>query len=569
MTEKEIFPIKECQPLEGVSCSMRYFLFFSLLLSSFFSVVYSKEQVFQQRNSSHGIRGILLVDHISKIRKNNLSAIIGIQFDGIDAPGGNDRLVQELIPFLEKPLTPAKVNDVRRAITAYYQAQNFPIVKILVPKQNTSQETLQLLVIEGRVGKLSVKKNCYTSAESVIRWMRIAPCDPIHEPTLIRDLEWLNTNPFRKVNSVLRPGSEVGTTDIDLIVWDRRKLRIYSGADNTGTPLIGRTRWFAGFNANLFFDHTVSFQFTSANRFSELNSYTLQYIAPLPWRNTLSLFGAYTGVEPRQGVLRSHGETYQASGRYLIPHWFGRNFGLDQIGFEVGFDFKGTNNNLLFGDSPTPILTQFAYIGQFVSSLSMSQSRKNHKVSGVIEVVWSPGKMLPHQSGVDFGNLRSGATAKYLYTRLSLSWEQNPPHHLRWFLMGRLQLADANLLPSEQFALGGYNTVRGYDERVVNGDGGVCGNMELRTPSFPVVGHWRSKMEDSLYFLAFVDVGYAWYREEIIGIPKEQILMGVGPGMRYRISSYLSSRLDLGFPLYSVVNDPKSPRLHFSAVLSY
>jgi hemolysin activation/secretion protein len=134
--------------------------------------------------------------------------------------------------------------------------------------------------------------------------------------------------------------------------------------------------------------------------------------------------------------------------------------------------------------------------------------------------------------------------------------------------MGRLQLSDSSLLASEQFGLGGYNTVRGYRERVVNGDNALCINTEIRTPSFPVFKRLL-KTSDLLYFLVFFDYGHAWDHKKIPGFPLQQTLMGIGPGFRYRISSYFTSRFDIGIPLHNIEEEKKKTRIHLSAVLSY
>jgi hemolysin activation/secretion protein len=388
---------------------------------------------------------------------------------------------------------------------------------------------------------------------------------------LIRDLSWINTNPYRQVNLVYEPGESHGLTDIDLVVSDRKPWRTYAGGDNTGTPVIGRTRWFTGINLeNIFFrDHILSFQFTTANAFHEFKSYTFEYAAPLPWRNTIHFFGAYAAINPGSSILKSTGKTYQLSGRYTIPQWFKPNFSLDQITEEIGFDFKGTNNNIIFGEDTTPLVEQLVWIGQFTGSFYLNWDRKGYKVATGIEGYWSPGQMLAHQTPADFNALRAGSTAKYFYSKFLLSLELTKAPIFNFYAQGRAQIANAALLPSEQFALGGYSTVRGYDERVVNGDNAFCTNVEVRTKSFSIASLWTSKVADAMHFLVFFDAGRGWNKTPIAGVPNSQSLMGIGPGLRYQIAPFFILRSDLGFPLLRVANDSGGARLHMSAVLSY
>jgi hemolysin activation/secretion protein len=147
---------------------------------------------------------------------------------------------------------------------------------------------------------------------------------------------------------------------------------------------------------------------------------------------------------------------------------------------------------------------------------------------------------------------------------------------------GKAQFSLANLIPAEQYALGGFNTIRGYAEKVVNGDNAVCANFEIKTPEMAVLGIWFPRFGDSLTVLGFMDAGYAWYREAIDTAPAAQALFGYGPGIRYNISSYFTSRLDVGFPALRVGKFEKNadgqktlvditggPHVHFSANLSY
>ncbi len=519
------------------------------------------------------MQGLVLVSSSSQV-KRKARKVEGLQLEDVRPPGGADALAEHLMPiFYHAPITESLIDELRHEISRYYRDHNYPIVRVIVPKQTYSNGVLQLIVIEGRLGKISVKGNRFSSAESTEKWVRLKSGETINELTLLRDIGWMNTNPFRQVSVVYRPGEQNGTTDIDLVVTDRRIWRVYAGGDNTGTPLIGRTRWFTGLNlANIFFpDHTFSFQFTTCNNFHEFKAYTFQYAAPLPWRNTLSFFGAYSSVHPNQTPISSNGKTYQLSGRYTVPQWFNRKTRVDEISYEVGFDFKGTNNNIIFGgDNANPIQTQLAWTSQFMGGFRTNLNRRSRKMAAGIELFWSPGQMFPHQTPDDYASLRAGATAHYFYTRLNYSFEQALPRDASFYFQGRLQFANSPLLASEQFALGGYSTVRGYDERVVNGDSAMCFNCEWRSPWFPVVNRWIPRMsKDALQVLGFLDIGYGWDLQQVAGFPIAQTLIGLGAGMRYRISPYFSMRCDLGFPLHSVVNDDGNPRVHLSAVLSY
>jgi hemolysin activation/secretion protein len=177
--------------------------------------------------------------------------------------------------------------------------------------------------------------------------------------------------------------------------------------------------------------------------------------------------------------------------------------------------------------------------------------------------------MLTNQTNADFNNLRTGATPTYFYSQISLSVAQKLPKSWKVLAKGKAQLAASNLIPSEQFSLGGAQTIRGYDEKAVGGDNALCANLEITTPSIAPIGTWAPKVKDSLAFLGFIDTGYAWYHEEVAGKPESQSLLGIGSGVRYSIASYLTSSIDVGFPIVKVQNDSGDLRVHFNTVISF
>jgi hemolysin activation/secretion protein len=519
---------------------------------------------------SSKLKGVLLVDNSSKIRGGDLNHIEGINFDGIDAP---ETLEEDLTPYLSSlSLTADGAKELCEAIVVHYRDNEDLRVSVSMPEQDTSKGVVQLVVAPERLGEVNVKNNAYTESETLAKWVSLSKSDLINEQMLAQDVGWMNSNPYRTVKLDYQPGEEPGVTNLDLLVTDKKSWKVLSGVDNTGTNPIGPLRVYAGFNVNdfIFTDHTLNFQTMTADHYSEYQNYTALYTAPLPWRNTLRIFGAFTATDPdRTDFPQKHRKTYSASARYAVPQWFASNLLIDQVTFDAGFDFKGTNTNTLFEDDAAPVKKMLAYVGQFASSVSMVRNRGGNKITGLIDIVGSPGRMLPHQTDEDFNNLRQGATPRYFYSRLALSMDQKLTGDWKLALQGRAQLSASNLIPSEQFSLGGYSTVRGYEERVVNGDNAICGNFEIKSPEVAVVGLWQPKVGDSLCLLGFLDAGYAWFHEAVADTPISQALIGVGPGLRYSISNYFTSRLDLGFPLKSVEKDSGKPQIHFNAILSY
>ena len=286
---------------------------------------------------------------------------------------------------------------------------------------------------------------------------------------LLKDLDWMNKNPFRQTNSIFSPSGQNDMTDIELVTEDRFPWRFFGGVDNSGIRQSGRTRYFAGFNwGNVFnLDHILSFQFTSGSKTSNYWSTSLHYTAPLPWRHTFITYGGYSHIKADLEApgMKTKGYSAQASFRYEIPLHPLLNFLED---FLLGFDWKRTNTSidqegdLFFDQSVNLTQLTLGYNGGYESSW--------YKISATLEVYGSPGRWLPDQSRKCYQELREGANNRYVYARLAVAPILEMGYGFTLHARVRGQLSSTNLLASEQFGLGGWDTVRGYQVREVNAD---------------------------------------------------------------------------------------------------
>ncbi|MES2344447.1 MAG: ShlB/FhaC/HecB family hemolysin secretion/activation protein [Chlamydiota bacterium] len=526
------------------------------------------------------MKGLLLLGNLDEIL--NEEDVEGVIFKDLKVPGSQIALVEKLRPYIiGQPLTQNTIADLRREITLFYQENDHPVVSVIVPEQDVTDGVLQIGVIEGKIGKVSAKGGKYFGPARMQGKFHLQEGDTINTDDLLSDVAWANQNPFRQTNIIFYPGQLSGTTDVEIVTNDRTPLRVYIGGDNTGNHFTGRNRWYAGFNWGDVFglDQTLSFQYTTSSDFSKLQSYTANYTIPLPWHNILTFFGGYTRVHPdmpkipENDGLKSHGWSGQASVRYVIP--FGKTYGIFLQNFQAGYDYKVTNNTLEFAGNE--VSTKTAHISQFLASYYAGWTPNSHKMNADIDVYFSPGNWFGDENKKAFSNLERGAKTSYVYTRLAFGDEFVFPRH-NWGLYGlaRAQFSSSTLLPSEQYGLGGYDTVRGYEQRAVNYDNAFNLNFEVRAPSFSLLHLCGAKYKtDTLTFLAFIDYGMGWPHDQK-GVdslhhldPKFHNLVGIGPGLRYRIGPWFYARLDYGVPLISVNGKGHTPVLDFGLLASY
>jgi len=383
------------------------------------------------------------------------------------------------------------------------------------------------------------------------------------------DLAWINRNPFLQSDVLMAPGDVPGTSDVLLRTKDRFPLRAYAGYEDSGNDLTGEDRYLAGFNyGNLFgVGQQLSYQYMMGGNYNEFHAQSGTYLVPLPWRHLLTIFGSYSSANSNLGpALSTGGVTWQISGRYEIPLPDTDHFTESVIG---GFDFKRSNNSLLFGGAT--VSNVFADINQFVLTYQGTYLDDYGSTSGNLTGYWSPGGLTADNNDVDFAATRGGAQADYLYGQIALNRVTKLPWDFSWTLRTLYQQASGTLLPTEELGLGGYSTVRGYEEREINGDDGFLISNEVATPPVSLGSFFGvAAIKDQLQFLGFVDYGGVWQESPGVLNPNPNDLLGVGPGVRYVINPYVSFRFDYGFQLTSSgFGNGEHSRGHIGVVISY
>jgi len=499
----------------------------------------------------------------------------GLSSCNLDIPGGRERLARRLDPlYFHRDLTREDLLKLKIAVGKYFFQKGRPFVRVTIPEQDVTGGVIQLSVTESHVGEVRTEGNKYFSSEKLLSYFRTRPGDVIREKPIADDLYFININPYRQADVIFTPGTELNTTDIILQVWDRKPWRIYSGFDDTGIVGTERNRWFAGFETgNMFWlDHILTYQYTSALNFHSFQGHTIDYVAPLSWRHTLNVYGGYSVIHADLDFPagKNTGRSYQASLRYDVPMHSDQFL---RYKSRFGFDFKRTNSALFFEEIPFSIpTTPFTFqknvnLTQLMYGWEILCQKNRFNIEWHLEGYWSPGKWIADQTNADYESIRPGAKNHWVYGRTQLIYEQKIFAGMLARFRVDGQLSSQNLLPSEQLPLGGYNSVRGYDERQESKDSGVLASFELRTPLWPM---WWKKKENKWQLLGFIDYGWGTNHTPLPGEPKKDWMLGVGPGFRYTFTPYMTARVDWGWKLHRrAFYTGGESQVHFSIVGSY
>ena len=463
-------------------------------------------------------------------------------------------------PYMGKAVNFGDLDDICRQVTAYFESVNQPVVTALVPEQEIRGGVVQILVVRGKMGKVSVEGNRYFKSDNLKSVVRLKEGEDIDLGTLTDDMNWLNGNPFRQVEPSLSPGQSAGQTDVVLEVKDRFPIRPYVSYDNFGIQTLGYDRYSAGVSMIDIWsgwDQQLNYQYLTSGGFNALVSNSGSYSLALPWEHSLTFLASYSKSNPDAvGPLVQSGYYWQVSGRYNIP--LPTLNVLDGLDYRhqvyLGYDFKAANSDLFFnGAALDPVyngLVGLYNISQFVLGYGLNLTDPLGSTSFETVLYGSPGGMTTDNSNSSFQNIDGGADAQYIYGKFSLNRVFRLPGDACLMLSGQIQQADSNLMPSESFGIGGYDTVRGYDQRSSNGDNAYLGNIEIRTPPISI---WQlagaGEALDQLVFLGFLDYGQVLQYSSDTITSVNSHLMSVGPGLRYNIGPYFNVRFDWGFQL--------------------
>jgi len=176
------------------------------------------------------------------------------------------------------------------------------------------------------------------------------------------------------------------------------------------------------------------------------------------------------------------------------------------------------------------------------------------------------------------GNLAGGSAdcagmayskqAKVLFAKaiLGARRDQELPGGMALLARANGQAATGALINSEQLAIGGINSARGYYEGDEYGDAGWCGSLELRSPYFATrVAALRRSVPAWVRASVFTDFGQRFLLEPAVDNTSARRLWGAGFGLSANINNHVDARMVIAWPLLQSANSlPGDVRAYFT-----
>lgn len=459
---------------------------------------------------------------------------------------GNTVLDQAVIgnvlqPFMGDDRTLDEVDEARAALEKAYHEQGYRTVAVSIPRQTVKNGVVRLEVMEGEVGRLTVKNSAYYSIERIkeqapsLSEGTVPDFDEVQE-----DLVGLNRQRGRSVTPNLKAGEAPGTVDVDLMVEGDPPVGGRVELNNRRSQDTSDLRALASLSYDNLWQRghsmTLSYQVAPENR-DDAEVFFMSYLAPAG-RNFNVLFNALksdSNVSTVGGTnVIGEGETFSARGIWQLPP--GEN---SFTSVSAGLDYKNYKSRTLLGESGFEAPLEYYPVNLGIThTLVKELSTLEANLSLVFaQLEWG--------SGADeFDDARYRARGQQYYLRGGLSWERSLFQDMALHLSGDAQITDQPLVTYEQFSAGGMDSVRGYLESEQTGDKGVAASAELRSPAFT-----PTPMLSDLILYGFVEGARLWVVEALPEQQDRHSLYSAGLGLDMTLLTFINATVNWAVPL--------------------
>jgi len=482
-----------------------------------------------------------------------------------------------LAPILEvgdgMEVTLGTLHLIAQEITSLYSMRGYVLTRAYIPEQEIENGVVTIQVVEGKLGKFEVEGNEKFKSEEIIARLKPMQDDPaLKESTLEKYLLGLNAIRGLKVKAVLKPGELFGTSDLTLQVEESRTYHVAFDADNFGSRFTGEQRYGLTGEAGSLFAMGDRFSVRGVTSNEDQLYINPSYSIPIgPYGTTATLSYTYTdfNLGGNLAVLNAGGEANIFT--MDLTHSLIRTRS-SEFHLSLGSEIRNFKNELAGASSSDDKLRDIYFeAGGFLKDSFRAHSFYALRLQqGLSETDVS-----------DPLNSRFQGRGDALISSFDVTRYQSAFIGKTYLIMkARGQVASKRLLSPDQFAIGGFGSVRGYPLAEAAGDNGFVVSTELVVP-FPfkttlIKSPKPVRVDQVLSFFAFLEHGQVFIKNRQPG-ENDQDLSGAGLGLRLNLPSLgtnypaASFAFAYGFPVFGGPDpsDGSSSTLYLNGMVSF
>ena len=476
--------------------------------------------------------------------------IEGIELDGSSVFTTED-FADLFAQYTGRAVTFNELLQLRSAVTDRYVEAGFLTSGAFIPPQTLEDGFVTVQVIEGAIEDIEIVGTRRLKPGYIRSRLGLVAKPPINADRLLEALQRLQIDPLiETVSADLQAGVRPGTSILRVEVSEADSFGLTVGLDNGRSPNIGSNRRQVSISeGNLF--GIGDRAFASYSNTNGSNSVDLSYSVPVgPYNTRINVDGGLS-------ESRVIDDTFDVLEISSDSHYY--EVGVTHPLIETPTEELTLGLELSHRESQTRL--GIDDIGPFPLSPGADENGETKVTALRFSQAWtkrSQQQVLAARSQFNIGLDLLDATdnegdvpdSQFFSWRGQGQWVRLLGENSLFFLRGDLQLATDSLLSSEQFGLGGAQTVRGYRQDALLRDNGALLSAEAR---FPIL---KFSDTSTVQIAPFLDAGAAWnYTNSPSG---NNVLVGTGVGLLWQQDDNLSARLDYGIPLVDIDSDGDS-----------
>ena len=394
---------------------------------------------------------------------------------------------EELENFVKKyigtELTFDEINQVVVSISILYEQKGY-LAQATLPQQNITNGAIQVNILEAHFGGTTYLP-MGNGEKPYVRESRVMdivyPSSKVNGPLDLKRLErgilLANDLPGIGVGANLKPGEEVGHTDVEIQIENRARFSTSILADNYGSRSTGYERIVA--SANLFNPLRLGDNLNAAILKTAGTEYLrLDYSMPIGndglriGTNATYLEYKVITIEYKSLEPNGHSAGFGLEASYPIYRSRDRNLNLD-FDYDTKV-FQNNTNTEVTSDYYTRIFST-SLSGDFVDQWLLDGATNNAKF------IFDYGKN-DLKTSQNFSSDLSNSHTHGIFNRAQLSFRRDQflKNDYTLVIRGSGQWTDHNLDSSQKFYLGGPTGVRAYPTSEGSGSEGYLLNLELK-----------------------------------------------------------------------------------------
>lgn len=439
-------------------------------------------------------------------------------------------------------LTLPQLGALAQRLTDYYHAHGYPLARAIIPAQTIRAGVVRFEIIEARYGKVTLANHSLVKdrlLDATLAGLQSGAV--VTGAQLDRALLLLSDIPGVSVDALLKPGLEVGTSDLQVAATSPPPLNGDVTADDSGDRYSGRARvggtlnWLEPLHAG----DILSVSGLSTGD-SGMNYGRLDYAATLDGDGTQA-GGGYSVLDYRLSgslsPLDAHGDAQDASlwGKQPLI----RSRDLNLYG-QLQYDHLQLNDEIGRNDTQTPRRLN-------TLTTSLSGNVRDDLAGGGLDnwtAAWTYGRVSFENAAANAMDA-AGADAQGAFSRwnVSLGRLQSLGARDAVYLGAAGQWTNRNLDPSQQMVVGGPGSVRAYDVNALSGDAGYQLTAELRHSFLTSwYGRWQA--------IAFLDDAHLRVDQKVFAPgPNTANLTGAGAGLNWTGPAQVQASLSVAAPI--------------------